>query len=138
MNTTTTTATTTTEGTTTMNTALTTSELHDLIHDATGNEELADRMLEVVRTTVGRYNDVTEQLQHALHATQRDAARALEQIELGQTVNELGVFHQSTADANRYAALRQQVAAQILSHRYMLEGFGVPVTFADLLGLVHK
>jgi hypothetical protein len=123
----------------TTNTALTTSELHDLIHDATDSETMADLMLEVIRTTVLRYHDVTEQLQNAIGWVQRDAERALEQITNGQTVNELGVFHQSAADANRYAALRQQIAGQILSHRYMLEGgWGVKVSFADLVGLVRK
>jgi len=122
----------------TTNTALTRSELHDLIHDATDSETMADRMLEVIRTTVSRYHDVTEQLQTAIGWVQRDAAQALEQIANGQTVNELGVFHQSAADANRYAALRQQIASQILQHRYLLEGFGVPVSFADLVGLVRK
>lgn len=122
----------------TTNTALTRSELHDLIHDATDNEALADRLLEVIRTTVCRYHDVTEQLQSAIVWVQRDADRALEQIANGQTVHGFGVFHQSAADANRFAALRQQIAIQILSHRYMLEGFGVTVSFADLVGLVRK
>lgn len=129
---------TTTQKDSTMTTTLTTSELHDLIHDATDSEAMADRMLEVIRTTVLRYHDTTEQLQSAIGWVQRDAERALEQIATGQAVNELGVFHQSAADANRFAALRQQIAAQIMSHRYLLEGFGVPVSFADLVGLVRK
>ena len=122
----------------TTNTALTTSDLHDLIHGATDSEAMADRMIEVIRTTVRRYHDVTEQLQSAIGWVQRDADRALEQIANGQTVNELGVFHQSAADANRFAAVRQQIATQISQHRYMVEGFGVTVSFADLVGLVRK
>jgi hypothetical protein len=99
-------------------------------------QEAAETLVGQALSAAWAFNDNTKSLGNALVGAKRDAEKALADLANGYHLNELGIFHSSARDANRYAAIRAQQIQSIKQLAYLISHMlDMPFGFDDVLRL---